>query len=378
MIFRAREAIPEPRALAGFLLSGFLFSLLGALLPAWGYDVSGDYAAVGRYFLAIVLGMVASGTLVRRIAPRLGPRSLLIAGCSTAILALLSLAFLPDHVLARAAGLFVLGASAGLLHTGLFEAAVPAYDRSPALAVIAAGIFFGMGSISAALLVDGTLYVYSVPSILLILAVLPAIFIVLYARKVYPPAGLVSHPKVLKQFRSGAAILFSLLLFFQFGNEWSIAGWLPLFLIHRLGASPKAGLGLLVFYFAALTAGRVAIYYLLPRVNHWLLILLSAGGSMLGCVGSRNQWNVRRGCLRRSNRLGFCLDLSDRRQLDWPPLPLLPSRFLQRHLFLCSRRRHACALGMASWRALRHLGHRYASGSRHLHVRPATLLHLDL
>ena len=33
-------------------------------------------------------------------------------------------------------------------------------------------------------------------------------------------------------------MLLSLLLFFQLGNEWALAGWLPLFLSQRLGISP--------------------------------------------------------------------------------------------------------------------------------------------
>ena len=43
-------------------------------------------------------------------------------------------------------------------------------------------------------------------------------------------------------FRSPGAVLFALLLFIQFGNEWSIAGWLPLFLIRRSwGPLPTSG-----------------------------------------------------------------------------------------------------------------------------------------
>ena len=49
-------------------------------------------------------------------------------------------------------------------------------------------------------------------------------------------------------FRSLAAVLFALLLFVQFGNEWAIAGWLPLFLIQRLGISPESSLMLLAAY----------------------------------------------------------------------------------------------------------------------------------
>jgi fucose permease len=43
----------------------------------------------------------------------------------------------------------------------------------------------------------------------------------------------------------------------QFANEWSIAGWLPVYLIDRLGMSPTGALMLLAVYWMALTAGRI-------------------------------------------------------------------------------------------------------------------------
>jgi len=48
------------RALAGFLLSGFLLALLGAILPAWGYHREEHYVAVGNFFLSLAIGIVAA------------------------------------------------------------------------------------------------------------------------------------------------------------------------------------------------------------------------------------------------------------------------------------------------------------------------------
>ena len=54
-----------------------------------------------------------------------------------------------------------------------------------------------------------------------------------------------------------AAVLLALLLFFQLGNEWALAGWLALFLTQRLGISPAAALLMLALYWLALLVGRV-------------------------------------------------------------------------------------------------------------------------
>jgi fucose permease len=90
--------------------------------------------------------------------------------------------------------------------------------------------------------------------------------------------------EVLDDFRSPAAVLFALLLFFQFGNEWSLAGWLPLLLIQRLGISPLASLLLLALYFFCLLVGRVVAQWLLPVVHHGKLLMTSSALSLFGCL----------------------------------------------------------------------------------------------
>ena len=266
------------------MVSGFLTALLPALLPAWGFDVSSEYGFVGRHFLAMVGGMVMSGLVIPRWLPHAGTRTLLVAGCSLSSLALIALALLPEGAWWRLAGIFAVGFAAGCLHSGLFRAIARAWEYKPALTLALAGVFFGGGSILAVLLVSRTFFAWPVEQILFGLSIVPGIFAVVYSRHSYPAPSFASHPKVVKQFQSGAAVLFSFLLFFQFGNEWSIAGWLPLFLIHRFGMSPAVALECLALYFAALTVGRLLIHYLLPRMNNWRLLATSAATSLFACT----------------------------------------------------------------------------------------------
>ena len=92
------------------------------------------------------------------------------------------------------------------------------------------------------------------------------------------------HREMLRDLRSIATVLFSLLLFFQFGNEWAIAGWLPLFLIHRFGLNPAWAIGILGFYFFALIFGRLVAQALLEWFNHRKLLLGSIVLAMIGYV----------------------------------------------------------------------------------------------
>ena len=80
-------------ALAGFLVSGFLLALLGAILPAWDYQRDqSDFVAVGNFFLSLAIGIVAAASFARPIMLRRGLAFLLVFACGLSCVALLYLA----------------------------------------------------------------------------------------------------------------------------------------------------------------------------------------------------------------------------------------------------------------------------------------------
>ncbi len=277
-------------ALSGFLLSGFLLALLGAILPAWNYHRDpADFLAVGNYFLSLAVGILASTAVARPVMARQGLTFLLVfaAVLSCAALAFLAMVSPPRPDWLRAAGLFGLGSGAGLLNLGLFYAISQQYTRGAAATINRGGIWYGLGCLTATLLVAGTFYVYTVPTILLVMAIVPAIFAVLFARASFRTPALGMHPdlrQAFKDFRSPGAVLFALLLFFQFGNEWSLAGWLPLLLIRRVGLSPTGALLTLAFYWICLMLGRLGAVAILPRVRHGRLLMGSVLSALFGCL----------------------------------------------------------------------------------------------
>jgi MFS transporter, FHS family, glucose/mannose:H+ symporter len=278
------------KALAGFLLSGFLLALLGAILPAWGYHRDPpEFVAVGNYFLSLAAGIVAGAALGRRIGSRRGVPFLLVSGCVLACAALVYLAMVAPPMSSwwRAVGLIALGASAGCINMGLFHAVSPTYQSNVAGAVIRGGIFYGVGCLTATLLVAGTFYAYGVRTILLFMAAAPAIYGAVYARARFGPPAERAVPalgQALEDFRSLGAILFALLLFVQFGNEWSLAGWMPLVLIRRVGLSPPAALFMLALYWMFLLTGRLGAIAILPSVRHGRLLMVSGLAAMFGCL----------------------------------------------------------------------------------------------
>jgi len=278
------------RALAGFLLSGFLLALLGAILPAWGYHRDPpDFVAVGNYFLSLGIGIVAASAMARSIMARRSVGFLLVFACAISCLTLVYLAFVapPHSSWLRVAGLLVLGIGAGLLNMALFHAISARYQADAAGTVNLGGVWYGLGCMAATILVAAMVYSDSVRVILVSMALVPAAFAAVYARvpMMLPEPG--DHPtlrQALEDFRSPGAIMFALLLFIQFGNEWSIAGWLPIFLLHRIqGVSADEALLILAFYWLCLMTGRLGAVMVLPRVRHGRLLLGSVAAALFGC-----------------------------------------------------------------------------------------------
>jgi fucose permease len=285
-----RSAPKSGNALAGFFLSGFLLALLGAILPAWGYHRDpADFVAVGNYFLCIAIGIMVATRAAGALLERRGISFLLTGGCGLSCAALLFLAAAPPPASdwERSAGLLVLGLGAGLINVALFHAISRRYQSDAAGTVTLGGAYYGMGCLAATLLVAGTFYAYTVPSILIFMAVVPGLFAGVYARTPFATAAAAPPPtmgQAMRDFRSPGAVLFALLLFFQFGNEWSIAGWLPVFLIRRVGLSQSGALNILALYWLFLLVGRLAAIAALPRVRHGRLLAGSMICAIFGCL----------------------------------------------------------------------------------------------
>lgn len=281
------QAANGRRALGGFYLSGVLFSFLGAILPAWGYHLHSDYGTVGLYFLFLTFGLYAGSQICHWLVGRTGLRELLAGSSALACAGLLALAYLsgPQPPSFRMFALFVIGAATAVVSTSIFHAIAPQYRHDPSATINLSGGLFGLGCLTTALMTAGAFNLYTVPSMLTLLSVIPLFFAIGFAKGapfVYIPHEFPTLQKALADFRSPGAILFTLLLFFQFGNEWAIAGWLPLFLIQQLGISPTSGLLLLALYWFALLTGRIAAQAMMPRFRHSRMLMGSVLAALFG------------------------------------------------------------------------------------------------
>jgi MFS transporter, FHS family, glucose/mannose:H+ symporter len=277
------------KALGGFFVSGFLLAFLGAIIPSWGHHLLSDYWMVGLYFVALVAGLVLAVRVAPSLFARWGIGRTLAISCGAASAALLMLAFFSPPFAAwwRLPGIVLLGCAAGVLHTAIFQAISPVYRHDPAATVNLAGALFGLGCFTVALIVSQMFYFYTPTAIQIWLALVPGFCGIGYARARFAPCAVapaLTRHSLTAELRNPSAVLFSLVLFFQFGNEWAIAGWLPLYLSQRLGVSPSTSILILAMYWLALLVGRIAAQWVLPRVRHSRMLTGSLLTSVFACV----------------------------------------------------------------------------------------------
>jgi FHS family glucose/mannose:H+ symporter-like MFS transporter len=283
------SSIGTRRALAGFFVSGVLLAFLGSILPSWQHHIRSEYGTIGLYFLGLISGLLLAAWASPPLLQKKGMSWTLSLACGLAGSSFLYLALAspPWSPWWRIGGMVAVGFAAGLLHTAIFDAISPMYRHDPAATINLAGMLFGLGCLSVTLLVAGTFYIYSAAAIQVWIAVIPALAGWGYWKTDFLPCAVARPPSgqpILAELRSAPAVLLALLLFFQLGNEWAVAGWLPLFLSQRLGISPEGSLMMLALYWAALMVGRAASQWILPRVRHSRLLLANVVGAIFGCV----------------------------------------------------------------------------------------------
>jgi MFS transporter, FHS family, glucose/mannose:H+ symporter len=278
--------------LSGFLLLGILLGLLGSLLVAWRYQNDVDPELIGLHFLCLNTGYIIAAAGVQRLLGTTSARKISLGACGISFLSLLGLALAAPPVSPgwRLAGLAGLGIGAGALGSSLLYAAGPYFEERTTAGIDRAAALFGCGCLISTVTVGGTYFLGSVQIETALLSLIPLLFLFLFIRAKPPrskPSLTVEQERLrntLEDLRSIATVLFTFVVFFQFGNEWAIAGWLPMFLVRKLGSNPALAIAVLAGYFLTLTVGRIASRRLLPRFSPRKLLVTGIAVAMCGFV----------------------------------------------------------------------------------------------
>ena len=274
---------------ASFLLLGSLTALLGVLLPLWFLSLSIDTTAVGRCFLAFILGILAGTTCWARalVNRRSAVRGFLVSSGLLAAASLIGLGAAP-HPIWLLPPLFALGAAVGALATGaswLISGAL-LQGRAPEVLNLA-GVAFGTGTIGVCVLawaLHGRFH-WSVTVQLLALAPFMLAWCVFRSRAFRymtlsaPPIRITWREAV-----SPMAILLTLALFLQSANQWAMGGWLAFYLPRKFGITTSVSLMVLALFWLGLTCGRVWATRLPPVEERMRNLAWATLAAVIGCV----------------------------------------------------------------------------------------------
>ena len=266
--------------------------LPGSLLVAWQYHIDEAPPLIGLHFLALNAGYIAAALVSQRWQRACSSKQMALSACTLAFLGLAALfvAAPPAATGWRLAAMATLGAGAGALGTAVLFGSEAYFQQKRMAAVNAAAMWFGCGCILATVVAGLNYAVGPARNTTAFLTLMPVACFVVFAQA--PPESLARGEgdanrellrHAVRDLRSIATVLFSLLLFFQFGNEWAIAGWLPLFLIHRFGCNPVWAIAVLGLFFTALVGGRWVTQKKLLRFEHQRLLLASLAIATGGC-----------------------------------------------------------------------------------------------
>ncbi len=279
-------AVRPWRLLAALSVSGFLLAMPGGLLPLWGYHLSPAFSLASLYFVALGGGLSLGSLAAFRLRVLYGDARLLSTGGFTGALSLLllSVAQPPADLWFQCLGMFISGSAAAFINAAVFGLVETAWARNPARVTLTAGAFFSAGSAGSAWVLSECIELDRPSRLLSLTALLPAAAAVAWAR--LPLRDLVANrpprESPAKDLRTVLAFLFAFLLFFQFACEWTIAGWLPVYLVDQMGMSPAGAVRLLFLYWLALMLGRLIAVALLPRVRHSRMLAFSAFCAVFG------------------------------------------------------------------------------------------------
>ena len=257
-------------AVPGLLLSGFLAALLGLLLPFLSHDLGEQNTRAAWLFGCVGLGILLPYLLRQKVA-NVAPRVLFRAGSLAASLALLVITEVePIRFPWNLGAWTMLGTSVGLLQGAVSRSGPPKRFEH--------GTLFCAGSLAATVCIAALTRWGLVPQFLPALAVVPVGFSLFRFQTSSPVAETVLSP--LPRF---TALISAALHVFQSGSEWTVAGWLPLFLMRRVGFSPESSLWVLALFWMSLLAGQALNSPVTVRLPQWRFLLLSSSAALVGC-----------------------------------------------------------------------------------------------
>ncbi len=274
-------------ACLGILVFGIAMTALGSLLPSLMQRFGLAPAAAAGLFPLLTLGLLGGSIVFGPIVDRFGYKLLLVVCIAMIMAGIEGLAGAPSVGVVGVA-LVLIGVGGGAVN-GATSALVADISeeggRGAALSLM--GVFFGLGALGMpfilGLLLRRLAYAPVTAAIGAAIA-LPLLYVL--AIRFPPPKQAQGFPlrDGLRLLRDPVLLLFGLVLFFESGQETTIAGWTAAYVQGVLAVPADRALFFLSLYWLGMTAGRLGLAWLgrraAPERVLYVAIVLALAGAL--------------------------------------------------------------------------------------------------
>ncbi len=274
-------------ACLGILVFGIAMTALGSLLPSLMQRFGLAPAAAAGLFPLLTLGLLAGSILFGPIVDRYGYKLLLVVCVGMILLGIEGLAGAGSVRLVGAA-LVLIGVGGGAVNGATSALVADISDeggRGAALSLM--GVFFGLGALGMPFVLGLLLrrFAYAPVTAAIGAAIaLPLLYIL--AIRFPPPKQAQGFPlgAGLRLLRDPVLLLFGLVLFFESGQETTIAGWTAAYVQGALAVPADRALFFLSLYWLGMTAGRVVLAWLGRRAAPERVLYLAVALAFAGAL----------------------------------------------------------------------------------------------
>lgn len=270
-------------ACAGMATFGFSLALLGTLFgfPEMRERLHVDVMKQGEMSSLLIAGLWLSTVVVGPLIDRFGNKLVLAVSSFLVSAAFLCFAMADSFILAAFTAM-LLGFGGGGLNTSTNAAVSELYGDARGAMLNILGIFFGGGAVVVPLMAARM----SPRAATLFAAAFAALMGLIFTGLRFPQAKEAhgfSLSEAVKVVAYPGVLLFSLVLFFESGNEQVMNTFTSTWLGSQgAGATPKIATYVLIGYQLGMVVGRIFAARLLSYVPKQMMVLGSAVGSVIG------------------------------------------------------------------------------------------------
>jgi len=276
-------------AYSGMFVFGIVMALLGAVLPALSERLHFAVADIGTLFLIMNFAMLVCSLVLGLGMDRFGMKPPLALGPLLVAVALVLIAHAQAFSdLFPAVALLGIGGGAvnGAANTLVADLHEDPQRKSAALNLV--GVFFGFGALFLPFAIGALLAKFSLAALLVAAALLCAAAGV-YSLSLRYPAPKQAHrlpvadmPRFL---RSPLVLIFAALLFFESGVEFTLGGFISIYLTHDMAiSSVSMASWILAGYWAAVILSRTVLSRIALGTDPFRILLFCSLGACLGAL----------------------------------------------------------------------------------------------